>query len=56
MTSERDEFIGGYVTYQTKAALREEAEKQDRSVSWLLSCIINEYLKSKGYDVDEQAQ
>jgi len=35
--TDRDEFVGFHLTFETKEALRREAERRDKSMSLLLS-------------------
>jgi hypothetical protein len=44
ITTDRDVFVGAHVTFETKEALREEAERRNVSMSLLVSTIIEEWL------------
>lgn len=44
ITTDRDIFIGGHLTFETKERFRQEAQKRDKPMSELLSDLIEEFL------------
>jgi hypothetical protein len=54
MTSERQEFVGGYVTPKVKHALMEEAVNLNTSVSNLLFEILIKWLDKRGHELKDE--
>jgi hypothetical protein len=56
ITTERNTFIGAHLTPEVKEAMREEARRQQISMSKLLYRFSVEKLKSLGYTIKEPKQ
>lgn len=52
ITTDRNEFLGAHVTPAVKDALKEEAKKEDLSVSMLVFKLLKLSLRAKGYNVE----